>query len=73
MYRGTVGVYVNVKFNKNNLELVPKCIQYLWKNKTITLQDIILVASVGYPQTGRRMNMIQTHYVKDLVKLFNWK
>ena len=33
LYRGTVGVYVNVKFNKNNLEHVPKCIQYLWKNK----------------------------------------
>lgn len=73
LYRGTVGVYVNVKFNKNNLEHVPKCIEYLWKNKAITSQDIILVASVGYPQTGRRMNMIQTHYVKDLVKLFNWK
>ena len=73
LYRGTEGVYVNTKFNKNNLDHVPKCIKHLWEKKMINFKDLILVTSVGYPQSGRRMNMIQTHYVKDLVKLFNWK
>ena len=72
LYRGTVGVYADIKFKKDNLEHVTKCIKYLWKKKMINEQDIILVTSVGYPQSGRRMNMIQTHYVKDLKKLFKW-
>lgn len=73
LFRGTKGVFVDVSFNKNNTEHVIKCIKHLWNNKVIIRNDIILVALLGYPQSGRRMNTIQTHYVKDLVNLFKWK
>ena len=34
---------------------------------------MILVTALGYPGSGHRMNLIQTHSVKDLKKLFAWK
>ena len=73
LYRGTIGVYANINFSKNNLEHVSKCLELLWAKKMISEKDMILVTAVGYPLTGRRMNMIQTHHVRDLKDLFNWK
>lgn len=72
LYRGTKGVYLDVDFIRKNLEHVPICLKKLWEKKIISSRDMILVTGVGYPNTGNRMNMIQTHYVKDLQKTFNW-
>ena len=47
------------------------CLNYLWKNKIVSDKDMVLTA-LGYPGTGRRMNLLQTHTIKDLVKIFNW-
>lgn len=69
---GTTGIYYNTKFYKNSLEHIPKCLNHLWKKKYITKEDMILVIALGYPGSGRRMNIIQTHYVKDLAKNFSW-
>ena len=73
LYRGTMGFYANIKFSKNSLSHVPDCLYLLWDSNVISNQDIILVTAVGYPSSGNRMNMIQTHYVKDLKALFKWK
>ena len=34
---------------------------------------MILLIALGYPGSGRRMNTLQTHYVKDLIKNFSWE
>ncbi|RPG87082.1 MAG: pyruvate kinase [Crocinitomicaceae bacterium TMED209] len=73
IFLGTKGIYFNTKFFKNNVEHIPKCINHLWKLREITDQDMILVVALGYPSSGRRMNFIQTHYVRDLKKIFCWK
>lgn len=72
LYRGTQGVHLNVNFLRNNLQHIPICLKQLWSKKIINNKDMILVTGVGYPNTGNRMNMIQTHYVSDLKKTFNW-
>ncbi|PPR26441.1 MAG: hypothetical protein CFH34_00969, partial [Alphaproteobacteria bacterium MarineAlpha9_Bin4] len=73
IFAGSKGIFYNTKFYKNSLEHIPKCINYLYKIKEITAKDMILVTALGYPSLGRRMNLIQTHYVKDLIKTFSWK
>ena len=73
LYRGTKGFFAKIKFSKNSLSHVPECLYLLWKKKIINNNDIILITAVGYPSSGNRMNMIQTHYVKDLKVLFKWK
>ena len=45
---------------------MPECLLHLWKNKLISSSDVLLVTAVGFPATGNRMNLIQTHHVKDL-------
>ena len=65
-------VYVDIDFSKDSLDHVLKCIKFLYDEKEIDINDVILVTSVGYPKSGRRMNVIQTHYIKDLKELFNW-
>ena len=72
LIRGTEGVYANIKFKKNSLDHLPECLKHLWKNKFINFKDIILITTVGFPFTGNRLNMIQTHYVKDLIKSLKW-
>tara|TARA_B100001989_G_scaffold224605_1_gene179141 strand:+ start:622 stop:2061 length:1440 start_codon:yes stop_codon:yes gene_type:complete len=69
---GTTGVFFNTKFYKNSLDHIPMCLNYLWKNKIVSDKDMVLITALGYPGTGRRMNLLQTHTIKDLVKIFNW-
>jgi pyruvate kinase len=38
----------------------------------LTDDDVILVTAVGYPRSGNRMNLIQTHHVKDLRDALGW-
>ncbi len=72
IYSGTKGVYCKTKFYKNSLDHIPQCIKYLWKTNEINKKDMILVVSLAYPGPGRRMNLILTHYVKDLIKVLSW-
>ena len=39
----------------------------------LTLDDVILVTSVGYPRSGNRMNLIQSHRVSDLAESLGWR
>ena len=73
IYSGTTGVYLKTNFYKDSLKHIPVCLNFLWKNKYIVEKDMILLIALGYPSSGRRMNTLQTHYVKDLIKNFSWK
>ena len=73
IFNNTIGVFYDTKFYNNKLEHIPKCLHYLWKNKYINNKDKILVTALGFPTSGRRMNIIQTHYVKDLAQRLSWK
>jgi len=73
IFSGTEGIYINTKFYKDNQNHVPKCLYYLWNKNIIKSNDNILVVSLSFPGSGKRMNTLQTHHVRDLEKLFNWK
>lgn len=73
IYSGTTGLFLKTKFYRDSLRHIPVCLKFLWKNKKITEKDMILLIALGYPGSGRRMNTLQTHYVKDLIKNFSWK
>ena len=73
IYSGTTGVHLKTKFYRDSLKHLPICLNFLWKNKYITSNDMLLLIALGYPGKGRRMNTLQTHYVKDLIKNFSWK
>ena len=73
IYSNTKGIYINIKYHKDNVNHIPNCLKYLWKINEISKNDFILVVALGYPSSGRRMNFIQTHYVKDLIKILQWK
>ena len=73
IYSGTTGVHLKTKFYRDSLKHLPICLNFLWKNKYITGNDMLLLIALGYPGKGRRMNILQTHYVKDLIKNFSWK
>ena len=72
-YPGVKGIFYPEKFPKENLEHVIKILQFLRERKELEDEDLILVTAVGYPNSGSRMNMIQTHLVKNLLNTFNWK
>ena len=73
LFSNTKGIYCNTKFYKDSLEHIPECLKFLWKISELNKKDTILVVALGYPLSGKRMNLIQTHNVKDLKKLFHWK
>ena len=73
LFKGVSGYHFRSKFKKQNLLHIPKILKKLYNEKVILEKDHILVTAVAYPNTKNRMNMIETHYVSDLKKTFNWK
>ena len=73
IFSNTKGIYCNTKFYKDSLEHIPECLKHLWEINELNKKDTILVVALGYPLSGKRMNLIQTHNIKDLKKLFHWK
>ena len=71
-FPGVMGIYYEEKFSKDNLDHVVKILKYLRSKQYIDDNDLILVTAVGYPNSGNRMNMIQTHAVKDLSFILGW-
>jgi pyruvate kinase len=69
---GTEGFSVNLPFSRTSLDHIPKCLELLWRCGKLVDQDLILVTAVGYPRSGNRMNLIQTHYVADLRESLGW-
>ena len=73
LWRGVQGKYVDVAFARNNLDHIPQCLEALWRVGDLVDDDLILVTAVGYPNSGNRMNLIETHRVADLRANLDWK
>ena len=60
-------VYANLIFEKKSSNHIKKCIIKLLNQKYISKNDLILITYVGFPNKNF-MNVLQTHYVKDLLQ-----
>ncbi len=69
---GTEGVYVDVEFSRTTTDHIARCLEILWRRGKVTDDDLVLVTSLGYPRSGNRMNMIQTHSIADLREALEW-
>jgi pyruvate kinase len=69
---GTEGIHVDIPFVRTSTDHIPKCLEALWRCGKLTDDDLVLVTSVGYPRSGNRMNLIQTHNVADLRESLGW-
>ena len=73
LFWGARGVHVDIPFSKTSTDHVVKCLEELWRRGVLDDDDLILVAALGYPSSGNRMNLLQTHAVSDLRKTLRWK
>ena len=71
--QGTEGVFVDIPFSRTSTEHLMACLELLWREERIVDDEMILVTAVGYPRSGNRMNLIQTHVVGDIVQTLGWK
>jgi pyruvate kinase len=69
---GTEGVHVDIPFSTKSTDHIALCLEALWQQGKLLDEDVVLVTSVGYPKSGNRMNMIQTHVVSDLRDSLQW-
>ena len=72
LLRGTEGVFVDVPFSRTSTDHIPSCLEALWRADKLVDDDVILVTAVGYPRSGNRMNLIETHKVADLRDNLGW-
>ncbi len=69
---GTRGVHVAEPFSRTSTDYLPRCLKKLWRDGLIAADDLILVTAVTYPKSGNRMNLIETHRVRDLIETLGW-
>jgi len=69
---GTLGVHVDVPFEKAGTGHIPVCLESLWRRGLIVADDLIVVTAATYPKSGNRMNLIQLHRVSDLAEVMGW-
>jgi len=72
LYYGTEGVYLDIPFPRDSTDHIAECLEALWRRGKLDDDDMVLVTAVGYPKSGIRMNMIQTHHVSDLIDGLEW-
>ena len=70
---GTTGYHVDVAFSRTSTDHVAECLHQLWRRNALADEDLILVTAVGYPTSGLRMNLLQTHMVDDLARALSWR
>jgi pyruvate kinase len=70
---GVEGVYLDIKFSRTSADHIMKCLKELWRRKKLTSDDLVLSTAVTYPRSGNRMNILQTHYVRDLIESLGWR
>lgn len=69
---GVEGIGVSIPFLRTSTDHIISCIELLWRQGKLTDEDVILITAVGYPRSGNRMNLIQTHHVRDLRDTLGW-
>ena len=72
LYRGTKGIYADIPFEKVSSNHIMAFVHHAWKIGELSELDVILAVAVAYPNSGNRMNLIQTHLVQDLVEALQW-
>jgi len=60
-------IYINIVFEKKSTNHIKKSIIKLLGKKIINKNDLVLITYVGFPNKNF-MNVLQTHYVKDLLQ-----
>lgn len=70
---GVDGIHVDVPFSRTSTDHIVKCLNILWQRGKLLDDDMVLVTAVGYPRSGTRMNLLQTHVIGDLAEIFAWK
>lgn len=72
LFQRTKGIHVDIAFSRTNMEHIPQCLEELWRRGELVEEDLVLVTAVGYPRSGNRMNLIETHKVADLKESLGW-
>ena len=70
---GVAGEHVDIPFSRTSTDHIVTCLETLWHRGRLSSDDLVLVTAVGYPKSGNRMNLIQTHAVSDLIETLGWK
>ncbi len=70
---GTRGIHTKIEFSRTSTDHIVKCLKELWERGDLVDDDMVLVTSVGYPNSGNRMNLIETHLVSDLKRAMGWE
>ena len=69
---GTQGIHVDIPFSRTSTDHIAQCMRELWERRYLEDDDMVLVNSLGYPRSGNRMNLLQTHNVSDLRETLDW-
>ena len=69
---GVEGIFVDIEFPRTSADHIIQCLRELWRRGKLTDDDLVLSTAVAYPRSGNRMNLLQTHYVRDLVETLRW-
>ena len=72
MLPGTEGIYVDIPFVRPAPTIFPNAWRHCGSSGKLLDEDLVLVTSVGYPRSGNRMNLIQTHNIADLRESLGW-
>ena len=64
---------MDLEFPQTSTDHIIKCLEILWQRGKLTDDDLVLVTAVGYPRSGNRMNLLQTHYLRDLITTLGWR
>ncbi|MBM3751979.1 MAG: pyruvate kinase [Acidimicrobiia bacterium] len=73
LLHGTEAVLLPIVFSRTSTDHIVECLRLLWCEGRLGDDDLVLVTSVGYPRSGTRMNLIQTHAIRDLSVGLGWQ
>ena len=72
LFAGVEGVHIDIPFPRDSTDHVVRCLKELWHRGLVVGDDLVLLSLVGYPRSGNRMNVIQTHHISDLADTLGW-
>jgi len=70
---GVEGIHVDIPFSRTSTDHIVACLRLLWQESRLLDSDMVLVTAVGYPRSGNRMNLLQTHVIGDIVETLGWR
>ena len=70
---GVTGIHLEMSYDDTRPEHVMTFIQMLWEKGILEETDNILVVAANYKQSGKQLNMLQSHKVADLISSLGWE